>query len=589
MLERRSCRHRASNYACRVQPSERALPAVQRAYFYLVALVAIHMVVLALANLARVGAEIALGAPSGGFTGLPFLFADFSRPRELYREQVSLAIALLVVGGPAWFIHFRVAQRAAVRVVAERTSALRSFYIHLVVFVTALLVFGYGQRALRLILQGAVFGSGETMSPFFGLENDWLARAAGAAAMAATAAIVLWQHLRLSTSDRRATVIRGRAADLRHLVMYALAVVGLAWMSFTALSALNAVWDYVTNVLVPPLDFGAQPARGLIAPEKPSNAQLLRFDLVGDIPAIVAGLVLWLATWIPLQRGLRAASADADVERQSAVRRLAIYLVVIVAALAVLLNATIGITAILRRALGDALVEEFSSMQRELGGAVIGVVIFGAVWIFYRRVVAADASRETEHERAATTRRLYTYLIAAIGLAMTAIGTAGAIGVFGSQLVGINTHSHTETATYLALILVGGPAWAFSWWQARRRLDDDERRSFPRRAYLYLAVLGGVLGMLVFGSAALYRVLNAVLAASFPLATWHDIWHFAIDAGVSGAAFLFHVRVLRAERGAELASLAAFPVTVLVRAADAATARARITAALEGQADISIR
>ena len=81
----------------------RTLPAVQRAYLYIVALVAIHMVVLAVANLLRVGAEVAMNAPSGGFTGLPFVFNDFSRPRDLYREQASLAIALLVVGAPAWF------------------------------------------------------------------------------------------------------------------------------------------------------------------------------------------------------------------------------------------------------------------------------------------------------------------------------------------------------------------------------------------------------------------------------------------------------------------------------------------------------
>mgnify|MGYP003297048703 CR=1 FL=1 len=39
--------------------ANRPLPAVQRAYFYLVALVAVHMVVLAVANLLRVGAELA--------------------------------------------------------------------------------------------------------------------------------------------------------------------------------------------------------------------------------------------------------------------------------------------------------------------------------------------------------------------------------------------------------------------------------------------------------------------------------------------------------------------------------------------------
>ena len=98
-----------------VSTEERALPAVQRAYFYVVMLVAIHMIVLGVANLLRVGAEIALGAPSGGFTGLPFVFAEFNRPREQYREQASLAIALLLVAVPAWYLHYRAADAAARR------------------------------------------------------------------------------------------------------------------------------------------------------------------------------------------------------------------------------------------------------------------------------------------------------------------------------------------------------------------------------------------------------------------------------------------------------------------------------------------
>src|SRR5712691_8926660 len=104
------------------------------------------MVVLGVANLVRVGAELALGAPSGGFTGLPFVFAEFNRPRELYREQASLAIALLLVGAPAWWLSFRAAQRAARLDPESRASALRSAYLHIVILITAILVFAYGQR-----------------------------------------------------------------------------------------------------------------------------------------------------------------------------------------------------------------------------------------------------------------------------------------------------------------------------------------------------------------------------------------------------------------------------------------------------------
>jgi len=574
--------------------ADRPLPAVQRAYFYLVALVAIHMVVLAVANLLRVGAEIAMGAPSGGFTGLPFVFNEFSRPRELYREQASLAIALLVVGLPAWVIHFRIAQRAAVRSVAERASALRSFYLHLVVFVTALLVFGYGQRAPGLLLQGMFIGPNQRYPTYFGLEADWPARAAGAAVMALTAAVVLGYHLRVSTLDRRATLIAGRAAAFRQLVFYALAVIGLFWAASTTVSTLAGVWDRIADAIAPIPGLTAPPyvpppGVVVVSPPSPSRDDLLRFQLIGAVPGILAGLALWLGTWIPLQRGLRAASPDGEVERRSVVRKLAIYLVVLVSALAVLLSATVAVANVVERFLGTPDREQYRNIQHDLGFPVTNLVVFATVWIFHRRVVQADAARETEVERAATVRRLYTYLIAAIGLGMLAVGTAGAIGVLGSQVMGLNTHGNGETAAYIALVLVGAPAWAFAWWQARRRLSDDERRSLPRRGYLYLAILGGVLGVLVFGSASLYRLFNAALAGDFPISTWHDIWHFTVDGTVSAVAFLFHLAAVRADRNAQLPMVAEHSVTVLVRASDPAAARARLASALEGHPDMSLR
>jgi hypothetical protein len=155
--------------------------------------------------------------------------------------------------------------------------------------------------------------------------------------------------------------------------------------------------------------------------------------------------------------------------------------------------------------------------------------------------------------------------------------------------MGLNTHGNGETAAYIALVIVGAPAWALAWWPAQRKLTDDERRSLPRRAYLYLAILGGVLGVLVFGSATLYRLLNAALARDFPISTWHDIWHFTVDGAVSAAAFLVHLSAVRADRSAQQPTVARHSLTVLVRAADAAAARARLATALEGQGDISLR
>jgi uncharacterized protein DUF5671 len=572
-----------------VTPDVRPLPALQRAYLYLVSLVAIFMVVLGVANLLRVLAEIVFPAQYAGFTGLPILYWDYNRPADVDREQASLAIALLAIGAPVWLFHFRAAQRVAQASSAERSSMMRSSYIHAVVFVAALLVLGYAQHALGLVLQGLTFGGGDRLirvgdnrfvSSGFGLATDWPARAAGAAAMAVTAAVAFAYHMRLSLTDRRAMLFAGRAAQLRHLALYVLVIVALAWGSFSAITALSQVWLYVADQIANPFvgsDFAPPP-------------DYLRFQALGLLPPAVGGFALWLGTWTMLQRGIRGGTPAAELERRSSIRKLAVYLIVLISALTVLASGTIALTAIGRRLLGDPIVERFTTLHREIGTPIITVFVLGLVWIFYRRAIAIDAALEPERERAATIRRVYTYLIAGIGMAMLAVGLASVIGVIGSQAMNIRHHPNSETATAISIVLLGTPAWALSWWQARRRLDDDERRSVPRGAYLYLGVLGGVLGLLVFGSALLYRLVNAALAGSlFTIATWHDIWHFLVQAAVSAAVFLFHYRALRADRAAQLPAVTHHSFAVFVQAPDAAAARARLATALEGQTDIAIR
>lgn len=572
-------------------PVSRTQTLVQRAYVYIVALVAIHMVVLGVANLLRVLAEIALAAPSGGFTGLPFLFNDFSRAREVYREQASLAIALLAVGAPAWWIHYRMARRAA-SIADERGSAVRSAYVHIVVFVTALLVFGYGQRALSLVLQGTTFASAEA-DAFFGLRDSaWPARAAGAAAMAAAAAIALVFHLRISLEDRRIAPHAERAGVIRHLALYGLLVIGVLYACLTASTMLQEIWQRVADTVAPPSGIpqpvpppGVPPTR----PPVPSRDDFLRFQLTGELPAALAGIVLWLLTWASLQRGL-VSGPDVEIERRSIVRKIAIYLIVFLAAVVTLIGVTTALASVAARLLGDPVVGAYTSLWRELAGPVTGTLVFAPLWLFQRRVVESEASRESEVVRAATIRRLYTYLICAIGLGMTAVGAAGTLGVIGSALLGLNTHANAETGVYLALALIGPAAWWSHWRAARARLDDDERRSLPRRLYLYLAILGGVIGLLVFGSAALYRVLNALLALSFARETGHDLWHFLVDAVVAAAVAYVSYRALRADRSVLAATgEETYAVTVLVRAADRDAARTRVANALASAPDVTIR
>ena len=557
---------------------DRPLPAVQRAYFYVVLLVAIHMIVLGVANLLRVCAEIALGAPSGGFTGLPFVFAEFNRPREQYREQASLAIALLLVAVPAWYLHYRAADAAARRSAIERGSALRSAYIQIVIFVTALLVFGYGQRVLRLALSAWVIGPAGTQ--FFFIEPDWAARAAGAFAMVVAATGALVFHVRLASADRSAVSLSSPAAEIGHLARYALAAIGLAFFTFSFASLLTTLWQQLVFPFPEP---SFPPGIPRNVPPRPAQDEIVRFTVASSLPAIVCGVALWAAAWFRAERAVRAGGPA------SVTRRIAVYLVIAISALAVLFSLTSGIGLVLARALGSPIPDQ--NLGRELGTSVPFAIVFAVVWWYHRRVVEGDAVRETVAGRAAGIRRAYYYLIAAIGLAMAAVGAAGAIGAIGSGALRLMDHDARETASWIALVVVGGPAWGFHWFTSQRRLDDDERRSLQRRVYLYLAILGSVAAVLVFGSALLFNLLKGVLAFHFDLALWHDLWHFSVDTAVGAVALAWHFRLVRADRAALVAAglEETYNVTLVVRAADRAAAQARVAAALQGQPDITVR
>src|SRR5688572_21363159 len=182
------------------------------------------MVLLGLANAARVLVELATGTPPAAFLGLPFLFAEGSSRPGQTREQISLALALVLIGAPAWYLHWRGAQRAAARSDEDRASPLRSGYLHLVTFVTALLVFVHAHFALT-----GVLGEWLQQAPASGqLGGDLFApplaqRVIGPLAMVAVAGPTWAFHARTAAVDRRLTAVRGGAAAIRRLHTYLLA------------------------------------------------------------------------------------------------------------------------------------------------------------------------------------------------------------------------------------------------------------------------------------------------------------------------------------------------------------------------------
>lgn len=552
---------------------------------YVTCAVTMHMVVLGGANIVRILAELALGAPSGTFLGLPFLFAEGpSRAGTIHREQISLALALVLIGGPAWLFHWRAAQRAARTAELDRRSPLRSFYLQLVIFVTTLLVFFHAQQALGRALT-------EIIRPkeSFGLpQGEPVPEIAASLSMVIVAAAAWWYHRRVALGDRVAVHVADDAASWRRLATYGLVLVGLFSLLLSAGTILTSLWD-----LAFPFPSG---------PFTPLDQ--FQFMLVFSLPALVTGVTLWLAQWRAVQRLVRAGTTESADERRSVARKTALYAILTVSALAVLSSLTFALIGLVRQMLGDPDPGMGRSLIAAAGGPLVTTAVFGAAWAYHRRVLEHETAFQTEIAKQADMRRLYYYLVSAIALAMLAIGTAGVIGVVGSYAMGYYTHESFETAAYISLVAVGLPFWAFHWSRVERHVWStidreralDERRAGGRRGYLYLALLGGGLTVLIAGAATLYQTLNGMLGQDFGTRRVHDIWHLLVDTAIGAVVAGWHWRVLRGDRraigAATDAHAAAAPTlafVVLVDGDDIAAARAKLEIALAGTGRVAER
>jgi hypothetical protein len=100
-----------------------------------------------------------------------------------------------------------------------------------------------------------------------------------------------------------------------------------------------------------------------------------------------------------------------------------------------------------------------------------------------------------------TARRMYVYGIAAIAMAMTAVGAAFLLQVVVSELLSALTGGdwyqggrdweRQRISLFLPFVAIAAPIWLLHWWLAERSMRDDreaERQSPIRAVYFTLAL-----------------------------------------------------------------------------------------------------
>jgi hypothetical protein len=220
-----------------------------------------------------------------------------------------------------------------------------------------------------------------------------------------------------------------------------------------------------------------------------------------------------------------------------------------------LITAISAATALLHTALvwliGDpgtaSVAEHFAGLPGMLAGTVVGLV----VWWYHHAVLEA-AGVEPRSEP----RRIYEYLMAAIGLLAAAAGLTTLLVAFIEAATGTSEVLVGEGATNtllaaLVLLLVGAPVWWFFWRRIQLTIATDpagEHASPTRRIYLFLlfgvggvaAVVAVIVGVFIFFEDLFEDALGVETLRSA---------RFALGAlFTTGAIAAYHWTVYRSDR-----------------------------------------
>ena len=217
------------------------------------------------------------------------------------------------------------------------------------------------------------------------------------------------------------------------------------------------------------------------------------------------------------------------------------------------------------------------------------------MWAYYGRALTPRDERPAQRAaRRAGLRRLYFYVLALMGLGATFVGLNLLLeyGLNAAMQADVTGDSlRRGLAAALATLAAGLPLWFFTWRPMLRQaaLDGEEgdhaRRSLVRKAYLYLALFAGVMGVMFSAGSLLFQLISALLGQTNP-SLLLDALQLLKTLLLFALLLAYHALLLRADARLAEKSLvrrhALFPVLVL--AAETGDFVERLAGALQREA-----
>jgi hypothetical protein len=196
-----------------------------------------------------------------------------------------------------------------------------------------------------------------------------------------------------------------------------------------------------------------------------------------------------------------------------------LYLLSLAGAVVTLSSGGAILDALLRLVLGN--LASLPDFIQKIDDPLAACIPFLGIWLYYGRWLDRTMAEAPDAPRRAGMRRVYLYILSALGLGVVFIG----LNLLLSFIVDLAftysfTGSHTtlQLTAALTMLLIGLPLWLLTWRPlqaeafARDDSGDHARRSLTRRIYLYLALFAGVIGGMVTAVILLNTVLGAIFA-----------------------------------------------------------------------------
>ena len=442
---------------------------VRRLYFYAVAFISLEILLWGMIGLAR--SIICKGTSVCGGTAI-----------------LTQGLAAVIVGIPFFAIHWGLAGRFARQEGEERASAVRAVFLYGILLATLIpSVQNLLSLLDRLGLQAVKSSPAQAM---FGPDQTWTDNLIAIGMNAIFAAY----FITVLRADWRVISPKEAFAGIRRFYRY-------VWLTYSLVIVVAAVEQLLRFILsVSPILFGF----------------LYRASAAHGIVLALVGVPLWVFAW----SAVRAAWAEA-AERESFLRLGVLYLFSLAGVITVLSSGGVVVDVILRLVFGESM--SLAGFMGKISAPVsIGIPLAG-VWAYYGHWLGSAIAESTDAPRRAGMRRLYAYILSAIGVGATFVGLSMllsfVVDAASGNIVWANV-LRPRLAAALAILLVGLPLWLLAWRpmqadaQAAGDSGDHARRSIIRKVYLYVALFASVVGGMIVAVGLLNMLLRSLFGSS---------------------------------------------------------------------------